>query len=554
MNLTFYQTEATNAIIDGFKRKVKPVAVLATGTGKSLIISSLCQRLIKANPNIRIGVITHVAELVEQNALKFIKANPSADVGICSAGLKQNNYRRQIVFAGLQSIYNKDVTFDVIIIDEIHTVSPKDKSMWQKVFDKSPKAHIAGLTATPFRTAGDFDEDFKIVYDYGLKRAVQDGFLVPLTSKYTKTQYNIDGVKKTAGEFNIGDLEKVTNIDSLTQQAVAEIIEAGHNRKKWLIFCNGVNHSFSVRDEFRRMGISCETVTGDTLDHERARILQDYKYGDLKCVTNNAVWTTGLDVPQIDLIGMLRHTMSPTLLLQMAGRATRVTVDVWQYATAQDRKQAIANSDKPNALFMDFAKNIERHGFLDEITGKKKEKGEASAPPMKECPNCMSILHASQMICRDCGHEFPKNTVEKIDELYTGDVMSREVRRIKVTDVMYTPHNLNKPDKIPCLRVKYMAENPKDDISEYICLQHTGFAYQKAIKWWKEMGGIELAQGLTIMQIHEKKYYNTLKKPTFIEIKKEGKYDRVVGYDFNPPPPSESQLDNDDWSEFDIPF
>ena len=122
-----------------------------------------------------------------------------------------------------------------------------------------------------------------------------------------------------------------------------------------------------------------------------------------------------------------------------------------------------------------------------------------------------------------------------------------------VSDVMYTPHNLNKPDKIPCLRVKYIAENPKDDISEYICLQHTGFAYQKAIKWWNEMGGIKLAQGLTILQIYEKKYHNTLKKPTFIEVKKDGKYDRVVGYDFTPPP-NESQLDNDDWSEFDMPF
>ena len=215
MKLRRYQMDATSAAIEGLKRNINPVICAATGTGKSLIISSLIERIKKANPHIRIMVATHVAELLEQNAGKLKSIMPDADVGIYSAGLGEKNINKNIVFAGIQSVYRVNITepFHVLIIDEAHTIGRKSASMWGNLItvlkNLYPKLKIIGLSATPFRmdsgslTSGKdalFDE---IVFDYGLGRAVQDGYLVPLFGKHTKTIYNIDGVGKIAGEFNI---------------------------------------------------------------------------------------------------------------------------------------------------------------------------------------------------------------------------------------------------------------------------------------------------------------------------------------------------------------
>jgi DNA repair protein RadD len=465
-------------------------------------------------------VATHVSELLEQNSSKLLSLMPDADVGFYSAQLGEKEKDNEIVFAGIQSIFRQKnlKAFNLLIVDESHTIGRKESTMWGKLIAKmkevNPKLRIVGFSATPFRldsgslTSGDdaiFDE---IVYDYSLARAIQDGYLCPITAKFTETKYNIDGVGKIGGEYNLKQLEAATNVDDLTQKAVKEMIFRSGDRKSWLVFCNGIAHSFSIRDELRRQGISCETVTGETPDYERAQILSDFKSGKIRAVTNNAVWTTGIDVPNVDVIGMLRHTMSGGLLLQMAGRGTRIMTDISDCTTAKDRRDKIASSIKPNVLFLDFAGNIERHGFLDEITAKDKKKPGDGVAPMKACPECWTICHAAAKACKDCGYEFPKNEVSHIHDVYDGALFGGEPEKRIVMDVEYYPWNLNKEGKIPCLLVKY---NHPDGTHtrEYICLQHNGFAYQKAYQWWLErktnLINMDIS-GLTIEEIIKEKY------------------------------------------------
>jgi len=536
-----YQDDAVQAVIDYLKKKPgNPIICAATGTGKSVIIASLIKRILAANGHARIMVATHVAELLEQNAGKLRGIMPQADIGLYSAGLGQKDSHNQIVFAGIQSIYRASGlgSFNLLIVDEVHTISRKDKSMWKSLIDGllavNPKLRIVGLSATPFRmdsgslTDGEESLFTDIVFDYGLGRAIQDGYLVPLTAKDTKTKYDVSGVGKIAGEFNLKELEAATNVDELTQKAVAEIIEAGANRKSWLIFCNGVAHSFAVRDEFRRRGIICETVTGETPEWERSAILSGFKAGTIKAVTNNAVWTTGVDVPHVDLIGMLRHTMSGGLLLQMAGRGTRVIIDAGAYETSTLRRKAIAESAKPNCLFLDFAGNIYRHGFLDQIKAKEKgAKGDGVAP-MKACPECFSICHAAAKTCKDCGYEFPVNTEEKIDSLYQGAVMSGP-REVGVSHVEYLPHNMGKEGKVHSLRAKYHLADGSS-VSEWICLWHSGFAKQKADKWMEDRATIEMDIPGDPYAMIDQGYCKYLKVPESIVITKDGKYDRIVQY------------------------
>lgn len=545
MILRTYQEAATNAAIEAIKSGIRcPVICAATGTGKSLIIASLIKRLKTSNPKMCVMQASHVATLLKQNAEKLAQLMPLADVGFYSAELGRKDLGNAILFAGIQSIFR--VTADdlgeyhVLIVDEAHTIGRKEKTMWHALINtlKSlyPNLIIIGLSATPFRmdsgslTSGDdalFDE---IVFDYGLSHAVQDGYLCKLVGKGTATKYDVSKVGKLGGEFNLKELEAATNLDHLTVQAVKESIQFGLNRKSWLAFCNGVQHSFSIRDEFRRNGVSCETVTGETPPDQRDNILQAFKSGIVKCVTNNAVWTTGVDIPNVDMILMFRHTLSSSLLLQMAGRGTRVTIDLSPYITRKERLDAIAASNKPNCLFIDFAGNIERHGFLDEIKATEKKKKGDGVAPMKICPSCATICHAAARKCPDCAHQFPKNELQIIGAAHEGAVMSQPKQWRDVMAVTYSGHNMRKEGKTPCLMVTYLHSD--DTITrEYVCLQHHGFAKKKADAWWKRHDGCH-NEGATIEMIVESGACDTLKKPSRILVGKEGKYDRVYDYDF----------------------
>lgn len=568
-----YQEDAVDSIIKYLQHNPgkNPVVCAATGTGKSVIIARLICRILTANKSVRICVSTHVAELLSQNAEKLAMMMPLVDMGFYSAALNKRDTHNQVIFAGIQTAYRvkaHDIgKINILIIDEVHTLSRKDKSMWQKFIatlkENNPNLVIIGFSATPFRmdsgslTSGDdamFDD---MIYDYGLGRAIQDGYLCPLTSKYTETEFDISRVGKVAGEFNMKELEAATNVDHLTQKAVDEMIRKASDRRSWLIFCNGIAHSFSVRDELRRRGIVAETVTGETPDQERARILQEFKAGNVRAVTNNAVWTTGVDVPGVDMIGMLRHTMSKGLLVQMAGRGTRTVIDLSPYKTARDRREAIAASTKPNCLFLDFAGNIERHGFIDTIGPQEKKKGEGVAP-MKACDQCFTICHAAAKKCPDCGYEFPMNEKQNVTELYKGRVLSGDDLR-EVIDVQYFPHNMNKDGKTPCLMVKYLHPDGTDT-REYICLWHTGFAQEKAARWWNDRmtleGDSEVPDPYTLI---DDGYCRYLKTPASIVVKKDGKYDRITKYNGmelrtrNNQNQAESALSAED-EAFDIPW
>lgn len=542
------------------------LVVAATGTGKSIIIARLIDRLVKANDGLKVLVATHVAELLTQNSEKLRSIFPEADIGIYSAGLGEKNIR-QITFAGIQSIFRQAEKLDkinILIIDEAHTIGRKDQSMWLKLINalkaKNPNLKILGLSATPYRldsgslVSGDDALFTDIIFDYGMAAAIQDGYLCKLVSKHTETQFDISGVGKIGGEFNLKELQAATNIDSLTKKAVQETIRLCANRKKWLIFCNGVEHSFAVRDELIRQGVTCATVTGDTLDDERLEILQDFKSGKLKAVTNNAVWTTGIDVPDIDAIVMLRHTLSGGLLVQMAGRGTRIIAKVDDLETAKERREAVAQSSKPNCLFLDFAGNIERHGFIDQIKAKDKNKKDGNGiPPVKFCPACFSIVHAAARICPDCGNEFEMESGKtKLGSAYDGEVLSGNEKPEwkNVVRIEYLPHNIQRTGKIPCMRVKYTIDDGTA-VNEYICLMHDGFAKQKAIAWWKKMGGGASPDDFGLELICEIAHKD-LKKPSRLLVGKQDKYDRVLDYDFISLEQKEELSTSETW--FDIPF
>ena len=112
-------------------------------------------------------------------------------------------------------------------------------------------------------------------------------------------------------------------------------------------------------------------------------------------------------------------------------------------------------------------------------------------------------------------------------EAYKGELFSGAVIK-KVESVSYHAHNLNREGKTPCLMVIYQHEDGSNT-REYICLQHQGFAQQKAKAWWKARGGQDVdAFGMQL--IVDSGICDRLLVPESIMVKKEGKYDRITNY------------------------
>jgi len=288
-----YQSGAIQGIYNYFhENSGNPLVVIPTAGGKSLVMATFVEGVLKTFPDQRILIVTHVRELIEQNYTELKKLWPQAPAGIYSAGLKQRDIRARILFAGIQSIHKRvyDVQqCDLVLIDEAHLIPRSSNTMYRRFLSDlvrlNPQMKVIGLTATPYRLdsgllhEGDDAIFTDIAYEVSVRELIDQGYLSPLISKRMATQIDLTGVGTRGGEFIAKDLEAAVDKDSITQAAVDEIFSYGKDRKSWLIFCAGVDHAYHVRDAIRARGVSCETIVGDTPGAQREAIINDFKAG-----------------------------------------------------------------------------------------------------------------------------------------------------------------------------------------------------------------------------------------------------------------------------------
>lgn len=522
MVLRPYQSGAIQGIYNYFHADTgNPLVVIPTAGGKSLVMATFIEGVLKAFPDQRILIVTHVRELIEQNYAELKKLWPQAPAGIYSAGLKQRDIHARILFAGIQSIHKRfyDVQqCDLVLIDEAHLIPRSSNTLYRRFLSGlarlNPQMKVIGLTATPYRLdsgllhEGDDAIFTDIAYEVSVRELIDQGYLSPLLSKRMATQIDLTGVGTCGGEFIAKDLEAAVDKDSITQAAVDEIFSYGKDRKSWLIFCAGVDHAYHVRDAIRARGVSCETIVGETPGAQREAIINDFKAGRIQCLTNANVLTTGFNAPGVDLLAMLRPTKSAGLYVQIVGRGCRLA------------------PAKTDCLVLDFAGNIARHGPIDAVNPKRPKGGEDGVAPTKACPECDSIVHASVRTCPDCGHVFPPPEL-KIDAKASNlDILSSgKSEWVPVTRVAYARHD--KPGKPPSLRVDYWSGLTHH--SEWICIEHQGYPRQKAASWWANR-----AQGLPLPQRVDEAIACApkLRCPSEIAVRPSGRYTEIVGARF----------------------
>jgi DNA repair protein RadD len=534
LQLRPYQVQTKQAVYEHLRtRDDNPCAVVPTAGGKTPIMASICNDSVGAWGG-RVLILAHVKELLEQTADKLRIVCPEISFGVYSAGLKRRDTTHSVIVAGIQSVYRRACeldSFDLVMVDEAHLIPPEGDGMYRQFLADArvinPNVRIIGFTATPFRmkTGPICSPDGilnHICFEVGVRELIRDGFLSPLITKAGINKADFDRLHVRGGEFVADEVEDLMDDDRLVAAACGETVGYTGDRRAVLIFASGIKHGqHIVRVLADEHGIECGFVTGETPTKERDTVLGRFRCGELKYLCNVNVLTTGFDAPHIDCVALVRPTISPGLYYQMVGRGFRL------------------HPSKQNCLVLDFGGNVMRHGPVDNLTIKPAGNGDGQAP-VKECPECMSLVAAGYSRCPDCGYEFPPPERKKHEAKATeAGILSGQVTDVEydVHDISYSVHTKRDagPDAPKTMRVSYRVGFNHWQ-SEFICFEHDGYARQKAEAWWRRRSPDPIpdtaARAVEIADAGGLAHTTSITVRTIVGEK----YDRIVAYKLGPLP------------------
>jgi len=322
-----YQYEAVAALLAATARGVqRPLLVLPTGTGKTIVFALLVQRR-----GGRSLILAHRDELIQQAVDKLHLVDPTLALGVVQAA--RDEHTAPTVVASVQTLSRRTrlarlvPDFQTIVIDEAHHAPAPT---YRRILEycrawRTDGPLVVGVTATPERGDRQSLRDIfdRIVYQKTLLEMMQAGYLVDLRALQVLLQADFDALRTQQGDFVEAELETLLLAANAPAQVLAAF-QAHATERKALLFTPTVALAYAMAETFRTAGIPAEALDGTTALATRRAILQRLHTGETRVVVNCAVLTEGFDEPSVDCIIVARPTQSAVLYQQMLGRGTRI--------------------------------------------------------------------------------------------------------------------------------------------------------------------------------------------------------------------------------------
>lgn len=320
-----YQREAIDAVHKHWQEWDRELLVIATGGGKTYTAKCIIEDRLK---NGSVLFLAHRDELIEQARSTF------GDAGKVKGS---ETDIRPITVGSVQTLVNRPryEGFKTLIVDEAHHAVSES---YQKVLAQYPDAKVLGLTATPDRKGlGDVFEG--IAYEYGLRDAVKDGYLSPITARTVPIDIDLTKVKTRVGDFEVTGL--VEALEPYLPEIAKSMVEYAMDRKT-IVFLPLVRMAQEFAEMLRGYGFDAREVDGASPD--RKETLEWFSQaGKGSAICNAMLLTEGYDCPDVDCVVVLRPTKVRSLYSQMIGRGTRLA------------------PNKENCLILDFLWLSTRH-------------------------------------------------------------------------------------------------------------------------------------------------------------------------------------------------
>lgn len=328
--------------------------VSATGTGKTVIFSQIPERMKTKLPGQTI-VIAHREELINQAIGKIQSANSHLKVSKEKAD-SWADVDSDVIVASVQTIsrergkrfdFNKITKF---IIDEAHhSVSDSYVGFLgsANIYPRLPfdKRLLLGCTATPGRADGVALAKLykKIVFSYGMRDGIKDGWLVDVKGKRVATKTSLDNVKTSQGDFQQSELADAINTAE-RNYTILQAYKLYAEGRRTIGFTADIRHAIDLAEMFQSFGIQAQAVWGD--DPHRADKLARHQAGDIDVLFNCDVLSEGYDDPAVSCILLCSPTKSGIKYTQRVGRGTRLFLG------------------KIDCLVIDFVDATKRHSLV----------------------------------------------------------------------------------------------------------------------------------------------------------------------------------------------
>ena len=389
----YYQEGAVKAVCDSFgnKNRRKALLVMATGSGKTRTVISLCDVLLQHGWVKNILFLADRNSLVTQAKRSFVNLLP--DLSVTNLCEEKDNYQAHCVFSTYQTMMNcidsvKDEEgklftcghFDLVICDEAHrSIYNKYKDIFT-YFD----APLVGLTATPKEeidknTYNIFElENGVPTYGYELAQAVKDGYLVDFLSVESSLKFIEEGIvydelseeDKEAYEatfedengelpekisssalnswlFNEDTIKKVLHI--LMTKGIR--INYGETLGKTIIFAKNHDHAEKILEIFGKEYPNLPgyaKVIDNYMTYAQSAIDEFSEPDKLPQIAISVdMLDTGIDVPEVLNLVFFKKVMSKAKFWQMIGRGTRLCPGL------------LDGEDKQKFYIFDFCGNFE---------------------------------------------------------------------------------------------------------------------------------------------------------------------------------------------------
>jgi DNA repair protein RadD len=485
MTLTLrpYQQAAIDGIYDYFGNPTigNPlVVIIPTAGGKSLVMARFIEGVLKAFPDQRILIVTHVRELIEQNHAELIGLWPEAPAGIYSAGLKQRNIYRRASCLPASSRSTRRVydvqQCDLVLIDEAHLIPRSSNTMYRRFLDGlkriNPLLKVIGFTATPYRLdsgllhEGDGAIFTDIAFEVSVRDLIDQGYLSRLVSK--QHEHATRGRRRRHAR-RASFIARESAHAAVDRDRHHRRARGGRDRRlrgdrrSWLVFCSGVEHAEHVA---RR-------------DPRARHLLRDHRRRDAerraRCLIERLQ-------ARRDPLPDQRQRAHHRLQRPRRRSDRHAATDQVGGAVRADRRSRLPSGAGQERLPDPRLRRQHRPARSDRRDQAESVPARAMARRRSRSARTAPASFTRRRGCPDCGHVFPPPEPKIEAQASTLDVLSRvgKPEWVEVTQVRYTRHE--KPGKPPSLRVEYWCGLSAHH--EWICVEHAGYPRQKAATWW----------------------------------------------------------------------
>ena len=403
IKLRDYQESLLNDIRRALKQNKRVLSCLPCGAGKTVLFAEMCDKHVKKAENHYVWFLVHRKELVDQTISTFNKFEiDTSNVLIAmvqTVSRHIENYRKP----------------SMIVFDEAHH---SQANQWKKIIDAFPNVPIIGLTATPCRMDGKPLGDIyqSMVEGVSVEWLIKHNYLCEYDYYAPHTNITDAKFKPKGTDY---DLEDVSN--KLEKAKIyGDVLKYIDFNRKTIIYCPSINFSKKL----------CESIPGavhfdgNTPEQQRKEIIEKFRNGSIRILSNVDLIGEGFDVPDCDCVMLLRPTKSTALYIQQTMRCLR---------------PAIAK----RAVIYDFVGNVFRHGLLTDkhewsLTKTVKMRNQSSDKEVlvRECKHCFKVYKGTSRICPYCNFDNGKTQkeieVEKQEELKKIEKLERKKQRVEV--------------------------------------------------------------------------------------------------------------------------